>query len=97
LTPLIGNGNFDAVGKHGPVNHLGVDNTINESVAASAALPRRSIHIVQLIGIGNWISTFYISLFRFRLIPRTLALAGLLGISAEFVGVTAMLFLVRIQ
>ena len=36
---------------------------------------------------------FYISLLRFKLIPRALAVLGLIGVTSQFSGVTVMMFL----
>jgi len=54
---------------------------------------RRSAHIMQLFAIGAWIFTFYFLLFRSRLVPRPLAILGILGIICQFTGVTLMMFL----
>jgi hypothetical protein len=59
----------------------------------AAASMRRSAHIMQLVGIAAWIFTFYLSLGRFRLVPRPLVALGLLGICSQLVGVTLMMFL----
>lgn len=59
----------------------------------AAASMRRSVHIVQLVGIGAWIFTLYYSFLRHRLIPRPLALLGIAGILSQFTGVTLMMFL----
>ena len=63
------------------------------AVGAGAAALRRSAHIVQLIGIGAWISIFYAACLRFALVPRALAVLGLVGIALQFSGVTLMMFL----
>ena len=60
-------------------------------VAATAA--RRSAHITQLLAIGAWMFVFYISLFRFRLIPIVLAGIGMIGVTLQFIGVTLMMLL----
>lgn len=70
-----------------------VDTRGYEIVGAAVALARRSAHVVQLVTIGAWIFTFYITLFRFALIPRVLALLGLIGIVSQFIGVTLMMLL----
>lgn len=68
-----------------------VDTRLYEIVGAAVASARRSAHVVQLVGIGAWIFTFYSSLFRFALIPRVLAALGLIGIISQFTGVTLMM------
>ncbi|HEV7700122.1 MAG TPA: DUF4386 family protein [Pyrinomonadaceae bacterium] len=70
-------------------NNIGV----YQAWGAAAASFRRSIHIMQLVAIAGWMSTFYVSLFRYRIIPRALALLGIAGIVSQFVGVTLMMFL----
>jgi hypothetical protein len=62
-------------------------------VGAAVASARRSAHIVQLLAIGVWMFVFYISLFRFKIIPRLLAMLGCIGITLQFIGVTSMMFL----
>lgn len=59
-------------------------------VVASA---RRSAHTTQLLAIGAWMFVFYISLFRFNLIPRVLAVIGIIGVALQFTGVTLMMLL----
>lgn len=71
----------------------GADLAFYQSWAAAAASMRRSAHIVQLIAIGAWMATFYISLWRFRLVPRALSALGLVGVAGQFTGVTVMMFL----
>ena len=64
-----------------------------EVVGASVTAARRSAHITQLLAIGAWMFVFYISLLRFQLIPRGLAVLGVLGVVLQFTGVTVMMFL----
>src|SRR5687767_11991060 len=71
----------------------GADSALYQSWAAAAGSMRRSAHIAQLIAIGAWMATFYISLWRFRLIPRPLSALGIIGVASQFTGVTAMMFL----
>lgn len=71
----------------------GADSALYQSWAAAAGSMRRSAHIVQLFAIGAWMATFYISLWRFRLVPRPLSTLGLIGVASQFTGVTAMMFL----
>jgi len=54
---------------------------------------RRWLHYTQLLGFGGWIFLFYFSLLRFHLVPRALAILGLIGILLQFSGVTLMGFL----
>jgi hypothetical protein len=64
-----------------------------EVVGAAATSARRSTHIAQLVAIGAWMLVIYISLLRFRLIPRVLAAIGVLGVALQFTGVTLMMML----
>ena len=60
---------------------------------AAAGSMRRSAHVVQLVAIGTWMMSFYISLWRFKLVPRILSTLGIVGVISQFTGVTAMMFL----
>ncbi len=71
----------------------GADSGVYQSWAAAAASMRRSAHIVQLFAVGAWMATFYISLWRFRLVPRGFSALGIIGVAGQFTGVTAMMFL----
>lgn len=62
-------------------------------IGASVASARRSAHLTQLLAIGAWMFVFYISLFRFKLIPRVLAVIGIIGVALQFIGVTLMMLL----
>ncbi|AMM50267.1 hypothetical protein TH61_02455 [Rufibacter sp. DG15C] len=69
------------------------DSELYQVIGATVASARRSAHITQLFAIGAWMFIFYVSLFRFKLIPRALASIGLFGILLQFTGVTLMMFL----
>ena len=71
----------------------GADPVLYQAWGAVAGSMRRSAHIVQLFAIGAWMATFYISLWRFRLIPRPLSALGIVGVASQFTGVTVMMFL----
>ena len=75
------------------VNGSGASPELYQVVGATVASIRRSAHTVQLVAIGGWIFVFYSSLWRFALIPRGLALLGLIGIVLQFIGVTLMMLL----
>jgi hypothetical protein len=70
-----------------------VNSELYEVVGAAVASARRSAHIMQLLAIGAWMFVFYISLFRFKLVPRVLAVIGCMGITLQFIGVTSMMLL----
>ena len=69
------------------------NSALYQVVGAAVASARRSAHIMQLLAIGAWMFVFYISLFRFKLVPRVLAAIGFIGITLQFIGVTSMMFL----
>ena len=71
----------------------GVDSKLYQVVGVAATAARRSAHITQLLAIGAWMFVFYISLFRFRLIPIVLAGIGMIGVTLQFIGVTLMMLL----
>lgn len=63
-----------------------------QALAAAARSLRYWAHYVQLAFIGGWIFLFYTILLRFALIPRALAILGLVGILLQFAGVTLPAF-----
>ena len=69
------------------------DSDLYQVVGAAVASARRSAHITQLLAIGAWMFIFYISLFRFKLVPLVLAVLGVIGVTLQFIGVTLMMFL----
>ena len=75
------------------VNGGAADSGLYQVVGGAVASARRWAHAVQLVAIGGWIFVFYISLLRFALIPRALAMLGVIGIVSQFIGVTLMMFL----
>jgi hypothetical protein len=71
----------------------GAEPALYQVVGAAVASARRWAHYTQLIAIAGWIFVFYSSLFRFALIPRALAVLGIVGITLQFIGVTLTTFL----
>jgi len=69
------------------------DAAVITGVGSLAATTRRWVHYTQLLGFGAWILLFYLSLLRFDLVPRVLAILGLIGILLQFTGVTLLAFL----
>ena len=69
------------------------DSELYQVVGAAVASARRSAHYTQLLAIGAWMFVFYISLLRFKLVPRVLAVIGVIGVTLQFIGVTLMMFL----
>jgi hypothetical protein len=70
-----------------------VADAIYQAWGAAAASARRSAHIVQLVAIGIWMMSFYVLLWRSKLVPRIFAALGVLGVASQFTGVTLMMFL----
>jgi hypothetical protein len=70
-----------------------VDSALYEVVGAAVASARRSAHATQLLAISTWMFIFYSSLLRFHLLPRGLAVIGVVGVALQFTGVTLMMFL----
>ena len=62
-------------------------------IGVALASARRSAHMMQLLAIGAWMFVFYLSLFRFNLVPRVLAVIGIVGVILQFTGVTLMMLL----
>lgn len=75
------------------VNGGAADSGLYHVVGVAVASARRWAHAVQLAAIGGWVFVFYSSLLRFALIPRALAVLGVIGIVSQFIGVTLMMFL----
>jgi hypothetical protein len=75
------------------LNSGAVHSELYQVIGAAVASARRSAHMTQLLAIGAWMFVFYISLFRFNLIPRVLAVIGIIGVALQFTGVTLMMVL----
>lgn len=75
------------------VSSNAADSELYKVVGAAVASARRWAHATQLFAIGAWMLVFYISLLRFKLIPRALSILGLIGVLSQFIGVTLMMFL----
>lgn len=75
------------------VNSGALNSEVYRIIGAAVASARRSAHMTQLLVIGAWLFVFYISLFRFNLIPRVLAAIGIIGVALQFTGVTLMMVL----
>jgi len=72
------------------VNSGTAKSELYQVVGAAVASARRSAHSTQLLAIGAWMFVFYISMLRFKLIPRVLSVIGVL---LQFIGVTLMMLL----
>lgn len=75
------------------VTSVNANSELYQVIGAAVASARHSAHNTQLLAIGAWMFVFYISLFRFKLIPRLLAVIGFMGISLQCIGVTSMMFM----
>lgn len=58
------------------------------AMAATAYSARVAAHYAQLVGFAGWLFVFYTAMFRFRLVPRPIAVLGLAAIVFQFSGVT---------
>lgn len=65
-----------------------VGTNVSPELAGVVYAGRVSAHYAQLFAIGAWMFIFYVSMWRFRLIPRILAGLGLIAIPLQFSGVT---------
>jgi len=75
------------------VNSGTAKSELYQVVGAAVASARRSAHSTQLLAIGAWMFVFYISMLRFKLIPRVLSVIGVIGVLLQFIGVTLMMLL----
>jgi Domain of unknown function (DUF4386) len=71
----------------------GGPNDVFQTLAAATGSTRRWVHYSELLAIDAWIFMLYSVLFRFRLVPRALAIFGLLTVVLHFTGITLPLWL----
>lgn len=64
-----------------------------QTLAAVVGSTRRWAHYSELLVIDAWILVFYSLLYRFALVPRALAVFGLITVMLHFTGITLPLFL----
>ena len=64
-----------------------------QTLAAVVGSTRRWVHFTELFVIDGWIFLLYISLFRFALVPRALAVFGLLTVVLHFTAIPLRGFL----
>lgn len=62
-------------------------------LGAAVRSTRRWAHYTELLVINTWFFVFYISLFRFALVPRVLAGFGLIMVIVHTTGITLPMFL----
>src|SRR6266540_2039712 len=71
----------------------GGPNDVFQTLAAATGATRRWVHYSELLAIDAWIFMFYTVLFRSLLVPRALAVFGLLTVVLHLMGVTLPLWL----
>jgi hypothetical protein len=64
-----------------------------QTMAAALGSTRRWVHFTELLVIDCWIFTLYSILYRFRLVPRALAVFGLITVVLHFAGIPLLGFL----
>lgn len=64
-----------------------------QTLAAAVGSTRRWAHYSELLVIDAWILVFYILLYRFAMVPRALAVFGLITVILHFTGITLPLLL----
>jgi hypothetical protein len=64
-----------------------------QTLAAAVGSTRRWVHYSELLAIDAWIFMLYSVLFRFALVPRAVAVFGLLTVALHFTGITLPLWL----
>ena len=64
-----------------------------QALATVVGSTRRWGHYTELLVIDGWIFVFYSLLYRFALVPRALAVFGLITVMLHFTGITLPLFL----
>ena len=63
------------------------------ALAAMAGATRRWAHLTELLAIDCWIFLFYVILYRYALVPRAVAVFGLVTVALHFAGVPLAGFL----
>ena len=64
-----------------------------QTLAAAAGSTRRWVHYSELLAIDAWVFMLYSALFRYALVPRALAVLGLLTVVLHLTGITLPLWL----
>lgn len=71
----------------------GGQNDLLQILAATVGSTRKWAHHSELVAIDAWIFIFYSMLYRFRAVPRGLALFGILTVLLHFTGIVVPLWL----
>lgn len=71
----------------------GASNEFFQTLAAVVRSTRRWAHYAELLVIDSWICVFYGLLYRFALVPRALAVFGLITVLLHFAAIPLPLFL----
>ena len=70
----------------------GATNEILQALGKTAAATRNGAHYVNLLVAGSFIFVFHASLFRFRLVPRVIVGAGMVGAALQLLAIARPLF-----
>lgn len=62
-------------------------------LAASVGATRRWAHLTELLAIDGWIFSFYAVLYRSGLVPRAVAVFGLITVTSHFIGIPSRSFI----
>ncbi len=62
-------------------------------LAASVGATRRWAHITELLVIDCWIFSFYAVLYRSGVVPRAVAVFGLVTVTSHFIGIPSLSFI----
>ena len=71
----------------------GGSDEVFQALAAAVGSTRKWAHYSELLVIAAWIFLLYSLLYRFTLVPRALAIFGLITVMLHFTGITLPLFL----
>ena len=74
-------------------NQAGGPDELFQALAAVVGSTRKWAHYTELLVIDAWIFLLYSLLYRFTLVPRALAIFGLITVLLHFTGITLPLFL----
>jgi hypothetical protein len=70
----------------------GATNEMLQALGKTVAATRNGAHYVNLLVAGSFILTFHAALFRFQLVPRAIAGAGMIGAALQLVAIARPLF-----
>ena len=73
-------------------DHSGADASLFEGLAGVVGSARRWAHFTHLLVVGSWILTLFAVLGRSALVPRSLAVLGILAVLLQVTGVPLRAF-----